>query len=346
MKPRSPSYHDIAAHAGVSVATVSHVIRGTRNVSPEVRQRILKAIEEFNYHPNALARGLRAKATKMIGVITTEVTNPFYSEIAVAAEAEFMEHGYTALIGNILLGDPQSEESREENYVRTFLEHRVDGLLFTSAHLDSRIGQWLTRQQIPFVLLNRRLRDLLTDYVGVDNVGGARAATEHLIQLGHRRIGFIGGFHYSSSAQDRYAGFVSALEQHGLQAGAGTFFEGNYDIESGYAGAKYVLSLPPAQKPTAICAANDLLALGVIDYATSSGLKIPDDLSVTGFDDLQLARIAPIGLTTVHQPLRDMGRAAAKLLLQRIESPNPGEPTVIVLPCELVVRKTTTSPLR
>jgi LacI family transcriptional regulator, galactose operon repressor len=309
-----------------------------------VKERVLAAIQTFNYHPNALARGLRAKATKTIGIITTEVTNPFYSEVAVAAEAELMERGYTALISNILLDDRGSVESKEQNYVKTFLEHRVDGLLFTSVRLDSSIGQRLEKQGVPFVLLNRRIRDMVTDYVGVDNIGGMRAATEHLIQFGHRRIGFVGGFSYSSSAQDRLKGYLSALDAHAIKPESRLFFEGDYDLDGGYEGAKHLLSLPTEVRPTAICAANDFLALGIIDYAMNAGFRIPFDLSITGFDDILLSRIAPIGLTTVRQPLREMGRAAARLLVGRIEKPTPDKPSTIVLPCELVVRKTTMPP--
>lgn len=341
---RSISYREIASHAGVSVATVSHAIRGTRHVSPEIKQRVMETVEKFNYHPNALARGLRAQSTKTIGIISTEVTNPFYSEITVAAEAELMARGYTVLIGNVLLDDRASEECKEQEYVKIFLEHRVDGLLFTSAHLESTIGPWLHRQQVPFVLLNRRFRDVNADYVGVDNLGGMRAAAEHLIQLGHRRIGFIGGFSYSSSAQDRLAGYQSALQAHSIPLREELLFEGEYDLESGYAGAKKFLSMSQLERPTAICATNDLAALGVMDYAMSAGFHIPQDLSVTGFDDLQISRIAPVSLTTVHQPVREMGQAAAELLLQRIENPEV-DAKVIVLPCELIIRQTTAAPI-
>lgn len=343
-KSGTVSYRDLAARAGVSIATVSHVIRGTRNVSDQVRERVERAIAEFNYHPNALARGLRAKSTKTIGLITTEVTNPFYSEIAVAAETELTGSGYTVLIGNILLGDLALKDGKEHDYVNLFLERRVDGLLLTSVHLDSPIGEWLNGQGVPFVLLNRRLRNAVTDYVGVDNRGGMYAATEHLLKLGHRRIGFVGGFGYSSSAQDRLAGYQSALRSYGIKPAEKMIFEGDYDLAGGYAGAKRLLSLPRRQRPTAICAANDLLAFGVMDYALSAGFEIPTELSVTGFDNLDLSRIAPLSLTTVHQPNREMGRAAARLLVQRIETAMPHDPMVIELPCELIVRKTTARP--
>lgn len=343
-RSRSISYREIASHAGVSVATVSHAIRGTRHVSPEVKQRVLETVEKFHYHPNALARGLRSQSTRTIGIISTEVTNPFYSEIAVAAETELMARGYSVLIGNVLLDDRASKERKEREYVKIFLEHRVDGLLFTSADLESTIGSWLCTQETPFVLLNRRFRDVHTDYVGVDNRGGMCAAAQHLIHLGHRRIGFIGGFSYSSSAQDRLVGYRSALHESGIPFRDELVFEGEYDLESGRAGAKRFLSMPRTQRPTAICATNDLAALGVMDYAMSAGFGIPHDLSVTGFDDLQISRIGPISLTTVHQPLREMGRIAAELLLQRIENPSAEEAKIIVLPCELLIRQTTMAP--
>lgn len=333
---RTVSYHEIAKRAGVSVATVSHVIYGTRYVSPELTARVREAIEELNYTPNILARSFRRRATHTIGIIASELTNPFYAEIAVAAETLLMDEGYMTLICNSF-----NDVKKEQAYIRALLGRRVDGLILTSARFEGDAARILSEQQIPFVLVNRRCGEIASDYVGVDNIGGMRAVVEHVIGLGHSRIAFVGGFPYSSVARDRYTGYLEALKAHGIEPEAELFFEGKYDIDSGAEAAKYLLSLPGGQRPTAICAANDLLALGVIDWAMRAHLRVPENVSVTGFDDLQLSGLAPINLTTVRQSRAEMGRAAAELVLKRIRGELPDEPQVIILPCNLVVRNTT-----
>lgn len=336
---KSASYHDIADLAGVSIATVSRVIHGGNNVSPELTMRVKQAMERLNYTPNIIARSLRKKATKSIGIVTTELTNPFYSDITVAAENFLMDHGYMALVCNTF-NDPEKEEA----YIRALLERRVDGLIFTSARFEGGAWQRLKNTAVPFVLVNRRSADIDTDYVGVDNVGGMRTVIEHLIDLGHRRIGYIGGFLYSSSARDRRRGYRATLSAHDIPPDDDLCFDGNYDIESGIEGARHLLSLPKKKRPTAIAAANDYMAFGAMDYATKAGFRLPQDLSVTGFDDLRLSGLAPFSLTSVRQPREEMGRAAAKTLLQRIEDETDDKTQIIEYPCDLIVRETTQPP--
>lgn len=332
------SYKDIAEKAGVSTATVSHVLNGTRYVTPELKQRVLTVVEELGYVPNNVASSLRRRYTNTVGFITTELTNPFYAEIAVAAELVLREHGYMLLISNTF-----NEIERERVYVKAMLSHQVDGLLFTSVQMESHTWRLLQSMQVPFVLINRRFAGYDAPYVGVDNMGAMQHLVEHLISLGHTRIGFIGGFPHSSSARDRYRGYRRALERHHIAWDPDLLCEGRYDFQSGIEGAERLLTLPPSKRPTAIACANDLMALGVIDWASRNGLEVPRQLSVTGFDDIEVAGIEPISLTTARQPRAEMGRIAAQLLLELIMGHQPQERSVM-LPCDIVVRKSTAPP--
>lgn len=332
------TYKDIAERASVSTATVSHVLRGTRFVSPDIRRAVLEAAEELDYVPNGIASGLRRQSTRTIGFITSELTNPVYAEMAVAAESVLRERGYTVVISNTF-----NELDRERAYIETMAERRVDGLLLTSVQLESETWRWLEKRRIPFVLMNRRFADYSAPYVGVDNVGGMRAVVDHLISVGHRRIGFIGGFAHSSSAQDRHCGYVEAHRSRGLEVDSALYFEGTYDIRSGEEGADYLLSLPKDRRPTAIACANDLSALGVIAWAKDHGIHVPEGLSVTGFDNAEIAKLNFVGLTTVKQPRKRMGKLAADMIAKLIDDV-PFKRESIVLPCELIVRNSTAPP--
>ncbi len=332
------TYKDIAERANVSTATVSHVLRGTRFVSPDVHRAVLEAAEELDYVPNGIASGLRRQSTRTIGFITSELTNPVYAEMAVAAESMLRERGYTVVISNTF-----NELDRERAYIETMAERRVDGLLLTSVQMESQTWRWLEKRRIPFVLMNRRFADYSAPYVGVDNVGGMRAVVDHLISNGHRRIGFIGGFPHSSSARDRHRGYVEAHESRDMEPDPKLYFEGSYDIRSGEEGVDRLLSLPEDQRPTAIACANDLSALGVMAWAKDHGVRIPEELSVTGFDNAEVAGLNFIGLTTVKQPRKRMGKLAADMIARLIDGA-PLERESIVLPCELIVRESTTVP--
>lgn len=329
------TYKDIAERASVSTATVSHVLRGTRFVSPPVREKVLEAARSLEYVPNGLASGLRRQSTGTIGFITSELTNPFYADLAVAAEGLLRERGYAMMISNTF-NDPESEKT----CIESMAEHRVDGLLLTSVQMESQTWRWLNKHGAPFVLLNRRFATVEAPYAGVDNFGAMRAVVEHLASLGHSRIGFISGFSHSSSAKDRYLGYLRALRDHGLQGDPKLYFEGSYDVRSGIEGAASMFSLPVERRPTAIAASNDLSALGTMQWANETGIRVPDELSITGFDDIELAKLGFVELTTVKQPLHELGRTAARMLSELIEG-RPLETERVVLPCELVVRSST-----
>jgi LacI family transcriptional regulator len=332
------TYKDIAERAKVSTATVSHALKGTRHVSQEVRDAVLEAARSLEYVPNGVAAGLRRQSTRSIGFVTTELTNPVYAEMAVAAEGVLRERGYTVMISNTF-----NEPERERAYIEGMAERRVDGLLLTSVQVESETWRWLERLKVPFVLLNRRFADYEAPYVGVDNLGGTRSVVEYLVSLGHRRIGFIGGFAHSSSARDRYHGYLEAHGSRGLEVAPELFCEGSYDVRSGVEGAGRLFSLPEERRPTAIVAANDLTAFGVLAWAKEHGVGVPEELSVTGFDNSEMAKLNFVGLTTVKQPRKRMGEAAARMLLRQIDD-GALEARSVVLPCELIVRESTGPP--
>lgn len=332
------TYKDIAERAKVSTATVSHVLRSTRFVSDDVSQAVLEAAKELDYVSNEIASGLRLQSMRTIGFITSELTNPVYAEMAVAAESVLRERGYTVVISNSF-----NELARERAYIETMTERRVDGLLLTSVQIESDTWRWLNRCQIPFVLMNRRFADYNAPYVGVDNFGGMRSVVDHLISMGHHRIGFISGLSHSSSARDRYYGYLEAHQSRGVDADPELYFEGSYEVTSGQAGAEYLLSFPRKQRPTAIACANDLSALGVMSWAKDHSVDVPGELSVTGFDNSEVAKFNFVGLTTVKQPRKKMGKLAANMLIELING-SPLETESIVLPCELIVRGSTASP--
>lgn len=309
-------------------------------MSPEIRRLVLEVAESLDYVPNRVASNLRSSSTRSIGFITTELTNPVYAEMSVAAESVLREHGYTMMISNTF-----NEQVRERAYIETMAEHRVDGLLLTSVQAGGEAWRWLSRLRIPFVLLNRKFSDFEAPYVGVDNIAGMQEVVEHLMSLGHRRIGFVGGFSHSSAARDRYLGYLEAHRSGGNEVDSGLYFEGRYDIQSGVEGAAYLLSLPERQRPTAIAAANDLLALGVLDWSRDKGIEVPGELSVTGFDDMEMAGLNFIGLTTVKHPRRRMAEIAAGMLIRQIDG-LPLEEEVVTLPCDMIVRESVAPPGR
>lgn len=214
-----------------------------------------------------------------------------------AADSVLRKRSYMVAISNSF-----NELAREKAYIETMVERRVDGLLLTSVQIESETWRWLNRCQIPFVLMNRRFANYSTPYVGVDNLGGMLSVVDHLISMGHHRIGFISGLSHSSSARNRYYGYLEAHQSQGMDVDPELYFEGRYEVTSGQAGAEYLLSLPEKQRPTAIVCANELSALGVMSWAKDHSVGVPGELSVTGFDNSEVAKFYFVGLTTVKQP--------------------------------------------
>jgi DNA-binding LacI/PurR family transcriptional regulator len=329
-RPR-PTIRNVAERAGVSKSLVSLVLRGSPHVSEHRRQAVLQAARELGYRPNAVARSLVEGRTHLVGALVADLHNPFYAEFLDGLQESLHGDGLRLLIGN-----SQWDPAFEDEAVEAFLELRVDGLVLlgiapTSETLIEATGY------TPTVVVGERDIDLGgVDIVVDDDQLGARLAIDHLVELGHRRIAHIEGTR-SSSGRFRCEGYLVAMRRHAL-APYIMVEQGDCTEEGGMLAARSLLTRDP--RPTAIFAANDAVAIGVLAAAAELGLRVPEDLSVIGYDNTHLAGTQPISLTTVDQPRRAMGRSAATLLSDRIGDPGKTSRLRQVTP-ELVVRRST-----
>ena len=330
---------EVAKHARVSVATVSRVVNNSGYVSADLRERVEQAMYTLNYKPSALARSLRRQETHTIGVLVPELTQPFFGTLVFAMEKTLFEGDYRTLMCS-------SEENavKEAAYIDILLRQRVDGVIFVpTGQAGDGMGR-LLQADIPVVLIDRDLPGHPISRVLSDNFGGAYLGAKHLLELGHRRIGLIGGPVYSQSTIDRTNGAQQALRDFGIEPDpALLIIESLPEVELGYRSAIKLMHMPDA--PTAIFAETDVIAVGVLHAAAQLGLKVPDDLSVMGFDDIPLASYVIPELTTVAQPIYGMGQTAVEILMRRLG--NPDHPLEkITLDTQLVIRNSTAVPKR
>ena len=303
---------DVAQRAGVSVATVSHVINGTRKVAPETAARVRRAMEELDYHPNAVARSLRTRKTQAIGVVVSDITNPFFATLVRGAEDAAIEAGYSLIVCN---SDETPE--KEDLYVRLLWRRRMDGLLIAPVRDGaSSAVQELARRQMPFVFIDRKAKGVEADAVLSDNVGGAYLATQHLIERGHKRIGIVLGIPGATTTEERLAGYRRALEEAGVPLAEDLVVWGGYRVEGGRRATAKLLSL--SDPPTAIFSTNNLMTVGVLKELFHRKVRIPKDVAVVGFDDLEWAEMANPPLTTVAQQPYEIGHQALALLLEQL----------------------------
>jgi LacI family transcriptional regulator len=332
--PSIATIQDVAEHAGVSAMTVSRVINHPAQVAPATRQRVEQAIQELGFVPNALARSLLRGRTHTIALLVSDISNPFFTQVARGVEDVAQRNGYTVIFGN---GDESPEKERQ--YIQALLSRRIDGLLIAAAGSASRaVLDLLTRHKNPFVLIDRAIEGVPADTVIGDSVGGARALTEHLLGLGHRRIALVNGPTEVPTARDRLAGYLQSLRAHGIEPRQELIVVGNYKRDGGYAAAQRLLALPPGQRPTAIFAANNFLGIGVIEALREARLSVPQDMAVVCFDDIELASALYPFLTVAAQPARTFGTIAMQFLLERLDGAEVAAPRKVVLPPELIVR--------
>ena len=328
-----PTILDVAQRAGVSKSLVSMVTRGEGGVSQEKRSAILSAIDELDYRPNAMARGLVQRQTRILGVMVSDLQNPFFAAVVSGIQERAEGLGFRVLITT---GDrtPSVEESAIEN----LLELRVDGLILASPRVGDEIIARAGRN-VPVVVLNRDTTDDHSDSVTNDNIAGTRLAVEHLLGFGHRRIAFIEGG-VGAGARNRHEGYLHAMRDFGLDDEIVTV-EGRHTEEGGYQGAMELLKMRVL--PTAVFASNDLCAIGAMNAFEEAGLKIPDDVSLVGYDNNRMASLRHISLTTIDQPGVDMGSSAVEHLADRIDGDRIDPRHDVVAP-SLVVRSTTGPP--
>ena len=323
---------NVAEAAGVSKSTVSHVINGTRFVDDRTKRRVQRAIAELGYFPSAAARSLTTKRSQALGVIVGDVANHFFSELLQGVEETVRAQNYSLIVCNT-----SETLELEDHYIRLLLSHKVDGII---AMATSQQWTSLTEAQVrhmPIVFVDREFPGLEgQQFVGVDNARGAYLAAEHLIELGHRRIGTLAGAQGLSTMRDRLRGFRQALHDHGLELPDEWAVPSALNAEAGHAAANQLLTR--RDRPTALFIANNYLTLGALLSLRENGLRCPTDVSIVGFDDHPWATVTNPPLTVVRQPAMRIGATAGRMILDSIQG-NERQPRKVVLECELEVRE-------
>ena len=321
---------DVAAEAGVSFGTVSRVINDDVHVKKETRERVLNTMQRLGFVANRQARSLAGGKSHSIGVLVPDLGTGYIGEIIRGIDAEL---SLTDL--DLILYTTHRTASKEASYVANLAQGMVDGLLLVLPRSPVDFIGNLTQRKFPFVLIDHQGAGRDCPAVGATNWQGAYNATEYLIKLGHVRIGFITGSMDLGCSGDRLDGYRSALRTHHIPFAPELVYEGDFQQLDGYAGTQALLDVPVP--PTAIFASNDVMAMGVMDAVRSRGLRVPEDVSVIGFDDIPQSSMVHPALTTVNQPLEKMGRVATQKLLDLLQKPN-SEAERIELPTELIIR--------
>jgi LacI family transcriptional regulator len=326
---------DIASYTGYSVTTISMVLNNKADSIPETtRQKVLEAVRELNYRPNQLAIGLVKKQTKTMGLIISDVSNSFFAAMSKGIEDECRRNGW-----NLILCNTNNYHKREMEYIHTLADKGTDGIILCMARetdLDKvkETVELLDSLTLPYVMLDRFSPQIDCCSVIVDHELGGYLAGKYLLEQGHRRIGCITGPNRLADSCDRTKGFRKALEEFGIEQNPKLMYEGDYDIHGGEKGSEYLLK----KEVTAIFAYNDLSAYGVYKYAAKQGRKIPEDISVVGYDDIYFSEILNIPLTTVRQPVYEMGTEAVQQMIQIIRKKKKEHKQIEFKP-ELVIRQ-------
>ncbi len=331
------SIQDVARACGVAPSTVSNALSGKAHVREETRNRVVEIAQQMGYRPSAIARSLRMQRTWSIGLLIADITNPFFPEVV-----RGVEDVVAAEQCNLILCNTDYQPEKQARYLQVLLDKQVDGLILASQSSDSQDVVQLHNDGVPFVLVNRRHHLVTADYVGLDNQKSIALVLDHLVALGHRHFAYVAGPPDSAAAEERYESFLMALKDRDLPLEPTMVMDGDYSMAAGHRAALKLAGLPTP--PTAVICTNDLMALGAIDGFMEQGWRVPEDMSVVGFDDISMSSLRSIGLTTIHQPKREMGAAAAKLLLKRIKARRPPPTQEANLEPELIVRRTTAPP--
>lgn len=321
---------DVAKRAGVAPITVSRVVNNKGYVSEEKRRRVEAAILELHYIPNALGPSLRSKRTQTLAVVLSDITNPFWTTVARGIEDTANQNGYHLIIGNT-----DESPEKQNDYLTFLMKKQVDGFLVVPASFSPLT--LLTNRQIPFVVLDRWIPGEDVDSVRCDSVGGAYQLTKHLLGLGHKSIGIISGRRDHSTALDRVHGARQAVEEAGLDEDILKVYWGEFTQTCGYDYTEQLIQTDP--RPTAIFATNNFIAIGVMQRLRERGLDVPGEMSVVAFDDLPIAITIDPFFTVAAQPAYEMGQHATRLLLSRLNGDTTTAPQEIVLPVEIIVRK-------
>jgi LacI family transcriptional regulator len=301
----------VAERAGVSTSTVSHVINNTRVVSEDVRERVLSIIAEMRYIPSAVARSLKNDKTHTIGMMVPNNSNPYFAELIQGIEDAAFKLGY-----NVILCNAYDDPKKQAAYLRVLMQKRIDGLILVASGADDELARLLRDQSVPIVLVDREVAGVEADFVEADHETGGHQATRYLIELGHRDIACVAGPSDLPPSRDRVAGYLRALKEAGLKFKREYLVRSDFTSEGGFSAFQQLLALK--SPPTAIFASNDLMAIGGLCAAAEARVKVPQELSVVGYDDIALASFTTPRLTRMAQPKYAMGQLITKVLLDRI----------------------------
>ncbi len=322
---------EVAKRAGVSVATVSRVLNNHSRVDPMLRDRVNAAMEALHYQPNRVAQRLRAGAGGVIGLIISDITNPFFVSVVRSVEDVAYENGLSVLLCN-----SDENPSKQQMYIKVMQAEDVAGLIITpNIETDNSINT-LVESKMALVFMDRRVEGVDIDSVTVDSASGTRDAVQHLINLGHRRIAMISGTPAISTGRERYDAFIQTLHENKISPVPELLRPGLFRQESGYKLTMELLDLP--ERPTAIFASNNLLALGMLQALHERNVRVPEEVAVVGFDDMPWAGALWPPLTAVAQPTYQLGHEAARLLMRRINNPQAPVENIVLKP-ELIVRR-------
>ncbi|HEY4387789.1 MAG TPA: LacI family DNA-binding transcriptional regulator [Ktedonobacteraceae bacterium] len=328
---RSVTIKDVALHASVSVATVSAVMNENKYVSPELAQRVRESIAALGYQRNSFARGLKTQISHSIGLIVPDITNPFYTNIARGVEDVAHTHNYSLILGNT-----NEDSEKEKRYLQLLESKQADGLIIAVTDHSYEYLQSLPLQHLALVSIDRSLFDLGIDTVMVENRTGARTAIEHLITLGHRRIGLVSGVRGIAPTEERIQGYTDALEQHGIAVDPALIAMMRPRVDGGERGAMQLLALE--DRPTALFMMDGTMVTGALQAIAQCGLRCPEDIAIACFDDFTWAPVMRPHLTVIEQPTYEIGKQAAYLLFERLQD-RARAPKEIRLPTRLIVRE-------
>ncbi|WP_318508000.1 substrate-binding domain-containing protein [Photobacterium leiognathi] len=328
---------DVAKLAGVSTSTVSHVINKTRFVSEEISERVNKAAKELNYYaPSALARSFKVNRTKTIGMLVTTSTNPFFGEVVKGVERSCYQQGYSLILCNT-----EGDHQRMHESINTLLQKRVDGLILMCATLEGEHFDIFEHYaDIPVVVMDWGPMQFTSDKIQDNSLRGGYMAAKYLIDAGHSEIGCITGPLDRIQAEMRYNGYLQAMDEAGFSVEPSWVVEADFECEGGY--NAFTQLHANGTLPSALVVANDMMAMGVINAANELGIKIPEQLSIIGYDDIHIAKFMSPSLTTIHQPKYRLGQAAVETLLTRLDEPETA-PRIIELEPTLVERNSVKS---
>jgi LacI family transcriptional regulator len=330
-----PTISDVARRAGVSTATVSRVLAGIGRSRPETASAVQAAAAALGYRPSGVARSLRMQRTRTLGLIVSDVQNPFFPELVRAADDAARAIDYS-----ILLGSAAFDEERAVHYLNLMVDRRVDGMIVASSQISDASWTWLIASPVPVIVVNSEPPDGRVAAISSDNEGGSRRAVEHLVGLGHRRIGYIRGPQSFTAARPRLAGFQAACAEAGLEPADTPVVRSDGQVEGGELVTARLLADHPGL--TALAAYNDLTAIGALRALRRAGRRVPHEISVVGFDDIAAASWVVPGLTTISQQKAEMGRLAVDYLARTLDAADDlPAPEVIRLPTELRIREST-----